>query len=455
MYYFTTVKHVTDALNFNHIEQARKMSKSRLPRLHSSPDHDKTVAMSSFLKPSSSTLKRKTTNTIDELEEDDQPRKLPAIASNAAHCPNKPHRDQSKNNTNISTSRSVAKPVALTLPRPPVLSTSRSKRANSAPPKSVVQIPARRQANSILGSKVKHTSEDKRFQDLENQLASIEKARAESTAKLAAEMDAERMKSAELYSNLQANQAALSRALATAKAQELSQRRDLVTASDEIETLKKKHSREIMDLEMDLKKRDREIRELNEDVRLQRGDLERERETISMLKSTISQLTNSQLTVTTQKDALQAQIHALQALLDESTSTMSQLRSALESEKKSVERLEKEARDAEGIRRKLHNMVQELKGNIRVFCRVRPVLRSDMTTLVSCPSSNQISEDFKTSKSAEGDEIEGKTCADIIFPDNRDHRDIVLCSSSESAMGQERKEVHQFSFDRVRPPCSR
>ena len=28
-------------------------------------------------------------------------------------------------------------------------------------------------------------------------------------------------------------------------------------------------------------------------------------------------------------------------------------------------------------RRKLHNTIQELKGNIRVFCRIRPLLPSD------------------------------------------------------------------------------
>lgn len=37
--------------------------------------------------------------------------------------------------------------------------------------------------------------------------------------------------------------------------------------------------------------------------------------------------------------------------------------------------VEAELRAAETIRRKLHNMVQELKGNIRVFARVRPPLR--------------------------------------------------------------------------------
>jgi hypothetical protein len=37
------------------------------------------------------------------------------------------------------------------------------------------------------------------------------------------------------------------------------------------------------------------------------------------------------------------------------------------------------------------------------------------------------------------------------YPDSRDHREIVLNSTSESATGQERKETWNFSFDRVIP----
>lgn len=42
-----------------------------------------------------------------------------------------------------------------------------------------------------------------------------------------------------------------------------------------------------------------------------------------------------------------------------------------------------EIRNGEAERRKLHNCVQELKGNIRVFCRVRPILNSSGT--IACP----------------------------------------------------------------------
>lgn len=36
--------------------------------------------------------------------------------------------------------------------------------------------------------------------------------------------------------------------------------------------------------------------------------------------------------------------------------------------------MEDKARVDEALRRKLHNQIQELKGNIRVICRVRPLL---------------------------------------------------------------------------------
>jgi kinesin family protein C1 len=403
----------------------------------------------------SSSLKRKLATSEEEFEAADQPRKLPAIGN---HRPNQPSRNQTKNTTDLSSSRSGAKFPALTVPRPPALSSS--SRAKSAPPKgpsgrlgsststsrpAVDRKPTGRSVSGTSLSQTRHGIDDKRFQTLENQLASIEDARAVAAAKLATELEAERAKSAELYNNLQANQLAMSRDLEAAKAQERNQRRELVNASDEIENLKKKHSREVMDLELDLRKREREIRELNEDVRLYKGDLERERGTVAALKSTISQLTSSQISDTAQKTALQAQINAL-------TTTVSELRVALEAEEKKVQTLEREARDAESIRRKLHNMVQELKGNIRVFCRVRPILPADLARSASRSPSGGDGGDSELSPLGpeELEKLKAESHAAISFPDWRDHKEIALCSYGESAMGQERKEVHNFGFDRVR-----
>ena len=47
-----------------------------------------------------------------------------------------------------------------------------------------------------------------------------------------------------------------------------------------------------------------------------------------------------------------------------------------------IEQLESEALEADAIRRKLHNQIQELRGNVRVFCRVRPT--TSETAIVDC-----------------------------------------------------------------------
>jgi kinesin family member C1 len=110
--------------------------------------------------------------------------------------------------------------------------------------------------------------------------------------------------------------------------------------------------------------------------------------------------------------------------LDKANEEIRRLESVVEEERKRAVHLEEELRQAETLRRKLHNTIQELKGNIRVFCRVRPPLLS------------------------EDDGAAGRVAA-IEYPDGRDHREIQLSCMSESATGQERREQWLFNFDRV------
>ncbi|KAG6915058.1 hypothetical protein DXG01_013665 [Tephrocybe rancida] len=361
---------------------------SRLPRLHSSPLR---------AGPSMPTLKRKADDE-DADEALDQPRKLPAIGAS------RPTRTLQPSRTTPNLTKSgPSLPKPLTKPRAPTL--TKSTRGTSAPPASRPPPPTRTTARSVSG----RSTEDKRFTQLQTQLTSIESARAADAARLAQDMEAERAKVAEL----QDNHAAMSRELATARNQELTQRRELVHASDEIEALRKKHSREMQELEMDVKQRDREIREVNEDLRLCRGDLNREREAVSSLKSTLALQSTAHLTLTTQNQLLQAQV-------DTHSRMIAELTTKLEDAERLVEEKVREVRDGEIVRRKLHNMVQELKGNIRVFCRVRPVLPTD-----------------------------SEEEANMVFPDKSEQKEIVLESCSESATGQERKEVYNFGFDKA------
>ncbi len=341
---------------------------SRLPRLHSSSDrHQPAPTLSSSSRTMSSSLKRKAAFD-DEGPDNNYPRKLPAISEN-----NQPLRP-SKTAPNVPSRIQTRRGPLLTIPKAPALATTTARRvtrATSAPPKREPVRPPVRPApgtrapinrvasgsRTATGGPRLRGAGDDRFQALQDQVTSIEYARAVDAARLAADMESERAK----LSELQANHNALSRELAVAKSQEMNQRQELSNASDELEQMKRRHANELMDMDMDMKKKERMIRELKDDLRMCQSDLERERETVTTLKSTLSHQSTTQLTLSTQVTALRAQLSALQATLDVTSNSGTQLQMQLETERRRVAELEQETRQAETIRRKLHNMVQELK----------------------------------------------------------------------------------------------
>ncbi|PIL25221.1 hypothetical protein GSI_13110 [Ganoderma sinense ZZ0214-1] len=325
-----------------------------------------------------------------------------------------------------------------------------------ATPASYLDGPSRRVSHPPLDlSRTTTTAAtDDRFQSLQEQISNIETARAADAARLDSELAQERAK----RSDLQASHEALSRELTAAKSQELAQRKELFLASDELSAVRQRHEREVSELQADLRKKDRELRELNEDLRMYQGDLERERETVKGLKATIAQQATAQLSLTAQITAMQAEKTAFQAEYDRTAGSRADLALQLERTLRRCEELEREAREGETVRRKLHNMVQELKGNIRVFCRVRPVLRSDIISNAALVASTSLVEEITDGTASPDPEQEAKmreeAMAQLAYPDRLDRKEIVVCSSSESATGQERKGEWQFTFDKVFEPHS-
>lgn len=356
----------------------------------------------------------------------DQPRKLPAIGTNASSHPQ-------------PASRNKPRPLSgLTKPDPPRLTVPRrTTRATSAPP---------RPFNAVVGPRGRVVSGSMRptdaFRNLQNQVTSIESAQAANALRIAQQMDAERAKVAEI----QADHHALFHELASSREAELDKRRQLVDSTEQLEKLRLKHAKEISEFEMHLQKRANEIRQLSEDLRIAKVDLESERASVTSLKSMVSNQSAAQTALSAQMNTLQSERDALQAQLNTVTSSASQQDLDHQSALRRIAYLEQEARGAEMVRRKLHNMVQELKGNIRVFCRVRPVLPHELAS----PTTNGTRLGPSSNGSSSPQEREKTLVADIAFPDKRDHKEIVFTSSSSSAMGQERKEVYAFSFDRVR-----
>lgn len=399
--------------------------------------------------PASTSFKRKLADTDDD-HESIHPSKLPTIAEADTGRPTRPLGQNISVVNTSSTRRLGIGPPPLTKPRPPALSgpppttiTTRPTRATSAPPKSVaprhisqpVTFPHPAGVRTVSGPQRTTLNgigaHDFRFQMPQIQTQSIAGSRIAENAKLAADMDAERTKVAAL----QAEQLTRSRDLAAARTQEIGHRRELISQTDELEALRKWHARELLELEAEARRRERELAKVSADLATTREDLEQERKAAASLKEVLAQQGATQRSLQLQNSALETQLATLRAANDGTAGTVSTLRLDLEAARRCIDELEAEAREAEMVRRRLHNMVQELKGNIRVFARVRPLLPSDIS-----------GKDDEKARAA--------ALANMSFPDTRDHREIVLNSTSESATGLERKEAWNFTFDRVMPPLS-
>lgn len=254
-------------------------------------------------------------------------------------------------------------------------------------------------------------------------------------------------------STLQSSQESLQALLQSTQMTERAARLDLTSASEEIAALRSSHAREVDELERAIARKDREKENLEDELRDGRDELSRERDIVRALKVQLAEQSTRHLTLEAQLSASQTQLTNLQSEVERATLAVSAMKAELQvgqdrardaelkAEKKvreaeeerdrRIAEIEEELRTAETIRRKLHNQVQELKGNIRVFARVRPVLPHELSN-------------------PEG-------VADIAYGDERTAQEtgqsqIVVTSKSESATGKEREQINQFTFDKIFAP---
>ncbi|XP_041759076.2 LOW QUALITY PROTEIN: carboxy-terminal kinesin 2 [Coregonus clupeaformis] len=98
------------------------------------------------------------------------------------------------------------------------------------------------------------------------------------------------------------------------------------------------------------------------------------------LEKTLCNLTDEHKVLLGLRESLEAELHSVKTQLSVQASTLSRCQTTLRETQDVVRNLEETvARQTDEIhcgemeRRGLHNAIQELKGNIRVFCRVRPL----------------------------------------------------------------------------------
>lgn len=106
-------------------------------------------------------------------------------------------------------------------------------------------------------------------------------------------------------------------------------------------------------------------------------ELEGARADVAQFRSTVSSQEGAVNALKSQVAAVEVKLKAQSDISLERSNEIVAFKATIEKQMQEIGKLEGQAHLDEDERRKLHNALQELKGNIRVFCRVRPVLSSE------------------------------------------------------------------------------
>ncbi|GAM85869.1 hypothetical protein ANO11243_038780 [Dothideomycetidae sp. 11243] len=205
----------------------------------------------------------------------------------------------------------------------------------------------------------------------------------------------------------------------------------------EIDDERSKRLREIQDLttqyaierqtaDTDVSKRERERQELGKELDETKLELDSANTQNRNLREKLGEASTNAIALETAMKALRAKIEFLESDNHAQSQSFADLHQQMQDAVDRAAEAQEKLRIEETLRRKLHNQVQELKGNIRVFCRVRPTLESD--------------EDDK---------------ARIGFPDSEaDSKEVAISSEQKSATGNVTTATSSFSFDRVFSPSA-
>lgn len=192
----------------------------------------------------------------------------------------------------------------------------------------------------------------------------------------------------------------------------------------EFEALKSKLGDEQQDLAQALKDKDREIQDIRSETGALNSDLELERAQKSHLQKQLDTLIGTNTTLEATVRSLQAQVHFLESDSKQQSDSFAEMEGRMQEALKTAEEARHRLIKEETERRVLFNKYQELKGNIRVMCRVRPLLES----------------------------VDG-SAADLDFPDDKTSAQISVKGPEEkNSLGKVTTKIYPFEFDRVFTP---
>ena len=178
--------------------------------------------------------------------------------------------------------------------------------------------------------------------------------------------------------------------------------------------------------ELELEKQQKVIQLIRDESQQSHEDMARERQLNRDLRAQLAEAVSRTIELETSMGSLRAHIKFLESDNKSQSQAFADLEMRMQNAIKSAAEANEKLRTEETLRRKLHNQVQELKGNIRVFCRVRPPSRDDTEA------------------------------ARITYPDDQsDSRELeVLGLPEKSSLGTVTTKKNAFAFDRVFGPQS-
>ncbi|KAM0429672.1 hypothetical protein ACHAPT_006278 [Fusarium lateritium] len=192
----------------------------------------------------------------------------------------------------------------------------------------------------------------------------------------------------------------------------------------EIQDLRTRMGNEYQDMGMSLQKKERELKDVSSQVEGLRGDLERERTLKNSLQTNIAELSAANTTLEAKINSLKSHVEFLESDSKAQSDSFANMEARLQDALRTAEEAQQKLIKEETERRVLFNKYQELKGNIRVMCRVRPPLGD-----------------------GEGEQ------AGMSFPDDKTSAEIVLAGPEEkSSLGNVTRKNYPFEFDRVFVP---
>ncbi|KAG7289412.1 hypothetical protein NEMBOFW57_005783 [Staphylotrichum longicolle] len=192
----------------------------------------------------------------------------------------------------------------------------------------------------------------------------------------------------------------------------------------ELQELRSKLGAEQQDMSLEMLRKEREVQEMRSLMEALKLDLDREQTIKGGLQQQIAEMSTINITLEERMRGLRAKIDFLESDSKQQSDSFANMEARLQEALRVAEEAREKLIKEETERRILFNKYQELKGNIRVMCRVRPVLDA-----------------------SEGDE------AKIAFPDLKTSSQIDVTGPEEkSSLGTVSRKVIPFEFDRVFDP---